>query len=141
MHPPLRKRAIGWGGMQKPADGNHSTDKRRGMLDGEPSGTISVRSEVDAVVLIYRARSFLAAGWKSIEQRVPITWTHCHFGGRRPWFICSVRTNGRYCGRRVMLLWVSLRQPAERPAGSQCQPVEENQDAAWRQPGSIRSDA
>ena len=40
---------------------------------GEPSGTIKVRSEVDAVVLMYQARSFLAAGWKSIDQRVPIT--------------------------------------------------------------------
>jgi hypothetical protein len=31
---------------------------------GEPSGTIKVRTEMDAVVLIYRARSFLAE-WKS----------------------------------------------------------------------------
>jgi hypothetical protein len=59
---------------------------------------------VDAVVLIYRARSFLAE-WKSIEQRVPITWTQCHLGGCRPWFICSALTNGRYCGRRVALLY------------------------------------
>ena len=73
---------------------------------GEPSGTINVRSEVDAVVLIYRVRSFLA-GWKSIEQRVPITWTPCHLGGRRPWFICSVRTNGQYCGRRVAVLYAA----------------------------------
>ena len=36
----------------------------------EPSGNINVRAEVDAVVLIYRVRSFLA-GWKSIEQQVP----------------------------------------------------------------------
>jgi hypothetical protein len=40
-------------------------------------------------VLIYRVRSFVAE-WKSTEQRVSITWTNCHFGGRRPWFICSV---------------------------------------------------
>jgi hypothetical protein len=73
---------------------------------GEPSGTIKVRSEVDAVVLMYQARSFLAAGWKSIEQRVPITWTPCHLGGRRPWFICSARTNGQYCGRRVAMLYL-----------------------------------
>ena len=32
---------------------------------GEPSGTINVRTEADAVVLIYRVRSFLA-GWQSI---------------------------------------------------------------------------
>ena len=64
---------------------------------GEPSGTINVRTEVDAVVLTYRARSFLA-GWKSIEQRVTITWTPCHLGGRRLWFICSARTNANTAG-------------------------------------------
>jgi hypothetical protein len=72
---------------------------------GEPSGTIKVRTEADAVVLLYRVRSFLA-GWKSIEQRAPITWTNCHFGGRRPWFVCSVRANGRYCGHRVAVLYL-----------------------------------
>jgi hypothetical protein len=61
--------------------------------------------EADAVVLIYRVRSLLTAEWKSVEQRVPITWTNCHFGGRRPWFVCSVRANGRYCGRRVAVLY------------------------------------
>ena len=92
---------------------------------GEPSGTIHVRAEYDAVLLIYRARSWGATEWKSIEQRVPITWTACHLGGRRPWFVCSVCSNGRYCGRRVrsvvrcwrticvpMLLRVGLREPA-----------------------------
>ena len=53
-----------------------------------PSGIIKVRAEPDAVVLIYRARSLLAAERKPIEQRVPTTWTNCHFGGRRPWFVC-----------------------------------------------------
>jgi hypothetical protein len=65
-----------------------------------------VRTEADAVVLIYRARSLLAAEWKYVEQRVPITWTNCNFGGRRPWFVCSVWTNGRYCGRRVGVLYL-----------------------------------
>ena len=73
---------------------------------GEPSGTINVLTEVDAVVLIYRVRSFLAE-WKSTEQRVSITWTNCNFGGRRPWFICSVRSNTQYCGRRVAVLYLA----------------------------------
>lgn len=33
---------------------------------------------------------------------VPLTWTRCHFGGERPWFICP--QNG--CGRRVAILYV-----------------------------------
>ena len=57
-------------------------------------------------MLIYRVRSFLAE-WKSTEQRVSITWTNCRFGGRRPWFTCSAHTNGRYCGRRVAVLYLA----------------------------------
>jgi hypothetical protein len=65
---------------------------------GEKSGSINVRTERDAVVLTYQTCHGLANDWKSISQRVPITWTDCHFGGQRPWFICN-------CGRRVAVLY------------------------------------
>jgi hypothetical protein len=42
---------------------------------------------------------------KPVYQKVPITWTACRFGGRRPWFVCSVSSVGRYCGRRVAVLY------------------------------------
>ena len=67
------------------------------------AGSIRVRTEGDAV--IYRSRSCGTTEWKSIEQRVPITWTACHLGGQRPWFVCSVYRNGRYCGRRAAVLY------------------------------------
>jgi hypothetical protein len=72
---------------------------------GEPFGSINVRTERDTVILMYRSRSWGATEWKSVEQRVPVTWTDCHFGGRRPWFICSAYSDGRYCGRRVAVLY------------------------------------
>ena len=72
---------------------------------GEPAGSIRARTEWDAVVLIYRSRGWGATEWKSIEQRVPITWTACHLGGQRPWFVCAVYSNGRYCGRRAAILY------------------------------------
>jgi hypothetical protein len=72
---------------------------------GEPSGSINVHTEWDAVILMYRSRSWGATEWKSVEQRVPITWTACHLGGRRPWFVCSVYSGGTYCGRRVAVLY------------------------------------
>ena len=53
--------------------------------------------------LTYRTRSYGAQDWKDIRQRVPITWTNCAHGGRRPWFTCAVSANGRYCGRRVAI--------------------------------------
>jgi hypothetical protein len=74
---------------------------------GESSGSIKVRAEEDAVVLMYVVRSLVSAEWKPIEQRVPFAWTDCHFGGRRPWFICDVRANRRYCGRRVAVLYLA----------------------------------
>jgi len=72
---------------------------------GERSGSINVRTEPGGVVLTYQTRSWQAAEWKPTTQRVPITWTDCHFGGRRPWFVCSVYRDGRYCGRRVAVLY------------------------------------
>ena len=91
--------------------------KRRGLLRpgqmfpeswnraGVPCGSISVRAETDAVVLIFRSQHPGETEWKSTEQRVPILWTACHLGGRRPWFRCPVYSNGQYCGRRVAVLY------------------------------------
>lgn len=66
-----------------------------------------------------------------MEQRVAITWTACHFGGRRPWFSCPAYTAGRYCGRRVALLYLDGRFFACRPC---CGLAYESQQEAscWR---------
>ena len=72
---------------------------------GEPAGTINVRTEPGAVVLTYRTRSWQAAEWRTITQRVPIEWSGCRFGGRRPWFICPGFCDGRCFGRRVAVLY------------------------------------
>lgn len=72
---------------------------------GELAGSISVCTEMDAVVLIYLSRSWGGSEWKSVEQRVLITWTACHLGGQRPWFVCSVSHQGRFCGRRAAVLY------------------------------------
>jgi hypothetical protein len=91
--------------------------KRRGLLHpgqmfpvswnraGVPCGSISVRTETEAVVLIFRSQHPGETEWKSTEQRVPILWTACHLGGRRPWFRCAVYLNGQHCGRRVAVLY------------------------------------
>jgi hypothetical protein len=72
---------------------------------GKAAGSITVRVECDAVVLSYRSCSWGSNEWKSIHQRVPISLTACHLGGQRPWFVCSVYSGGRYCGRRVAVLY------------------------------------
>lgn len=74
--------------------------------DGEQTGSIGVRVEGhDEIVLKFRSRSYGAEEWEDVEQRIPLDWSPCNLGGRRPWFRCSVYCNGRYCGRRVMKLY------------------------------------
>ncbi len=34
-------------------------------------------------------------------QSTTIVWTPCHFGGRRPWFLCP----NEHCGKRVAILY------------------------------------
>ena len=84
----------------KPSRGN-------GRALGILSCSIQVRTEENAVIFLYRVQSFLAAEWKPVEQRVSITWTPCHFGGQRPWFVCATHLSGKYCGRRVAVLYLA----------------------------------
>jgi hypothetical protein len=72
---------------------------------GSDAGSIKVSAGRDAIMLTYRTSPTWSNEWRSINQRVPITWTACHFGGRRPWFVCSVSSEGRFCGRRVAVLY------------------------------------
>ncbi len=65
---------------------------------------IDIEGGRDQIILHYRVRSG-GEDWQSVEQRVPIRWTQCRFGGQRPWFICDVRANGAYCGRTVAKLY------------------------------------
>ena len=45
---------------------------------GEPSGSITVRTELDAVILSSQVFERGGDQWEAIEQRVPITWTPCN---------------------------------------------------------------
>jgi hypothetical protein len=72
---------------------------------GERCGTIRGVTWPEAVVLYYRTRCLGEEEWHDVEERVPLEWTPCHLGGRRPWFRCP----GRGCGRRVALLYAAGR--------------------------------
>ena len=65
-----------------------------------------MRTETDAVILMFKPRGTESNGLKSVEQRVPLVWTRCHFGGARPWFRCVAYLGGRACGRRVAKLYL-----------------------------------
>jgi hypothetical protein len=55
---------------------------------GEPLGNINVDPLGDAVVLLFHRISSGKEKSQATEQRVPIVWSRCHFGGFRPWFRC-----------------------------------------------------
>jgi len=38
-----------------------------------------------------------------VHIEVPLSWTSCNYGGKRPWFICP----GKGCGRRVAKLYLA----------------------------------
>jgi len=72
--------------------------------DGENTASIQVDTTIHRVTLKYRQRSY-GEEWSDVSQDVPLDWTPCRFGGERPWFVCSVWKNGRYCGRKVTKLY------------------------------------
>ena len=53
--------------------------------NGEPCGSINLRSETDRVVLRYRHRRF-DEPWEPQEYPVMPEWTPCIYGGTRVWF-------------------------------------------------------
>lgn len=69
--------------------------------DGRAASSIGVESSPEGVKLAYRLGSGTATE-QDVEYRVPLTWTACHYGGWRPWFVCP----GRDCGRRVTKLYL-----------------------------------
>jgi hypothetical protein len=45
-------------------------------------------------------------GWQSpVGYLAWVTWTRCHFGGVRPWFVCPAERGGVPCGRRCRVLY------------------------------------
>ena len=108
------------GGGKNTVEGCRSIDvlewHRRGYLrsprwfswawtrDSERVASINVETQRHSVTLKYQSRSY-GEDWTDVEQRVAIAWTPCRFGGERPWFVCSVASNGVYCGRRVTKLY------------------------------------
>ena len=74
--------------------------------DGQPTGSIDIKIGIGEITLGYRTRRHDSER-KDIRETVPIAWTPCALGGQRPWFICPVHARGRYCGRRVALLYAA----------------------------------
>ncbi len=87
--------------------------KRRGLLtghqsfswnwsrNGETVATIQVRVEPGRIILTYNHKRWDEDKWQHKKYSVYLDWTSCHFGGKRPWFLCPAVG----CERRVAILY------------------------------------
>ena len=71
---------------------------------GEVVASISVHVQPGRVLFSYHVQCGGGA-WQPIEEPVALTWTPCHYGGQRPWFMCPGMGQEWQCGRRVALLY------------------------------------
>lgn len=60
---------------------------------------ITIETKAGAIELDYTI-SYDGKSQK-INYEIPLTWTSCNYGGKRPWFICP----GKGCARRVAKLY------------------------------------
>jgi hypothetical protein len=67
---------------------------------GKPFGQAYVCVMSDAI-LLFGAPSDGGSECSPVIKFVPITWTACHFGGRRPWFVCP------HCGLRIAMIYIA----------------------------------
>jgi len=89
---------------------------------GEKTGSIVIRVYEDHLVLDYSHRS-RGEDWQPVNYPVYLSWSDCHLGGRRPWFLCPAKG----CSRRVATLYGAdyfvcrhcrdLAYPSQREAG------------------------
>lgn len=72
---------------------------RQGEAEGERS-SVEIETHEDRIVLRWQYQDFL--GQKhSVVLPIWWTWSECHLGGRRPWFICPE------CQKRARILYLS----------------------------------
>jgi hypothetical protein len=63
---------------------------------------IIIETSPEAIELAYTISCNGQQG-ERVHIEVPLSWTSCNYGGKRPWFICP----GKGCGRRVAKLYLA----------------------------------
>jgi hypothetical protein len=70
------------------------------VRDGETCASIGCEVGTGEIILHYYCQ-VNGQEWEKITQAIPLRYTDCAYGGKRPWFICR-------CGRRVAILYASV---------------------------------
>ncbi|WP_459918681.1 hypothetical protein [Desulfocicer niacini] len=63
-------------------------------IGGREYASIGAEAREDHVLLKYTHRKS-----ESVEQKIPLDWTPCNYGGKRPWWRCP------HCGRRCAVIY------------------------------------
>jgi hypothetical protein len=100
----------------------------------QQTGSVGVAMVDGYLVVECRYRQRGAEAWEDVRQVITLDWTVCHYGGKRPWFLCPG------CRRRVAVLcgdgkWFLCRHCYRLPYASQC---ESGQDRHYRKVRKIR---
>lgn len=66
---------------------------------GEPAGSVSYIVQQEDVHFKYQIQSNDGT-WIPYNYYVPLTYTDCHYGGQRAWFVCP------HCQKRVAILYL-----------------------------------
>ncbi|PIR03771.1 MAG: hypothetical protein COV59_03805 [Candidatus Magasanikbacteria bacterium CG11_big_fil_rev_8_21_14_0_20_39_34] len=80
----------------------------RNKFDGREStvGVQSILSGGKKFLRIYYTQTYIDNGSKEhFDYKILLVTTKCYYGGSRYWFICPWYKNGKYCGRRVGVLY------------------------------------
>lgn len=79
--------------------------------NGEKAGSIGIQAFIDEneqfIRFNYTQTDRFSGEKTDLDYKIPLTNTACHFGGKRYWFVCPWYANGRYCGKRVGVLYLS----------------------------------
>src|ERR1035437_7733205 len=57
------------------------------------------------IKLNYTNTSHRTGEKESMDYKIELTTTPCHYGGVRYWFICPLSKNEKYCGRRMGVIY------------------------------------
>lgn len=119
---------------------------RKGYLNGnqsfiwqwsrgdEPAGSITIETQTRSNITL-RYSTTINDKSKSIVQPVALTYTPCHFGNNRPWFLCPG------CSKRIALLyfrWGLFRCRTCQKASYSSQ-SEDSIDRLWRRQSKLES--
>ena len=80
---------------------------RNGQKTGSISFGVSIMGTGDYLRLCYTQTNEEKEEKTEFDYKVRLTWTPCHFGGRRWWFICPLIVDGKACSHRVGVLYLA----------------------------------